>query len=265
MFNLLQRARQKYNRMLRSKNEQKINKFAREYIKLNNLDKLLESADNASTSTGAELPDYVALHSYILQYKPTYILECGTGKSTWILAHALQKNHLESGVLGKVISMESVDIWYNEAKKIFPSELQQYVEFHYSPATTYQYSIIRGTCFTKVPDYQYDLFFVDGPELTVTHDGYSYDTANMDFIRYLITAIKPATAIIDTRMRTCAAYGLIFGQKKVKYLRGWMLGIIENVTKKDLKLNNSGLDMWKILGQSTDLTLEHPSWLRNKV
>jgi len=133
------------------------------------------------------------------------------------------------------------------------------------PATTYQYSIIRGTAFTEVPDYPYDLVFVDGPELTVHEGEYSYETANMDFIRYMLKATKPVTAIVDCRPRTCLVYGMVFGKNKVKLLRPWLTGVVENVTKEDMILNNGGQYLWQGLSQTVQVLFDDPSWLKNKI
>jgi hypothetical protein len=182
-----------------------------------------------------------------------------------VLAHALQQNHKQFGIEGKIISMESVSQWYEEASRIFPEDLKQYAEVHYSPAIPYQYSIIRGTAYSSVPAYPYDLIFVDGPELTIKQDEYSYETANMDFIRYVLTTEKPVTAIVDTRLRSCLAYGMTFGKEKVKFLRPWMLGIVENVSKKDMLLHIDGQPVWHTTKQAVQVTVDVPSWLKNEL
>ncbi|MBX2932303.1 MAG: class I SAM-dependent methyltransferase [Chitinophagaceae bacterium] len=265
MFHQLKKIKGKFTSYQRQQQRNKVNAFCEKYIQENNLQPLLDKVNAASNSTGAELYDYVTLHSYITTHKPQYILECGTGKSTWILAHALQQNHLRGGVKGIVISMESIEHWYNEAKNIFPEELKEYAEIHHSPATTYMYSFIKGTAFTQVPDYPYDFVFVDGPELTITENGNSYETVNMDFIRFLLSSNKTATAIIDSRLRTSLAYGNIFGKDKVKFLKPWQVGIIQNVSKKDMLLHVDGVPLLQMLKQNTDFKYDNPEWLKNKL
>lgn len=171
------------------------------------------------------------------------------------------KSPAGGGGKGLVISMESIERWYNEAKNIFPKELKEYAEIHHSPATTYMYSFIKGTAFTQVPDYPYDFVFVDGPELTITENGNSYETVNMDFIRYLLSTDKKATAIIDSRLRTCIAYGNIFGKNKVQYLKPWQVGIVQNVSKKDILLHLDGMPLSQMLKQNTDFKFANPEWL----
>ncbi len=53
------------------------------YLASNDLNKVLDEARSALESTGADDSDYVLLHSYIRTHRPKYVLECGTGLTTW--------------------------------------------------------------------------------------------------------------------------------------------------------------------------------------
>ena len=114
------------------KSERRIQKFVEEYNQKNKLQQIILDVDSLSTSTGAGLYDYTLLHSYIREIKPTYILECGTGKSTWILADVLKKNFEEFGIKGKLISMENIHQYYTEACNNLPKEIADVVEIHLS-------------------------------------------------------------------------------------------------------------------------------------
>lgn len=265
MSTLANKIKNKLKRAIRKREIVKRDKFVAKYIKSNDLVGLLELSDSLSTSTGAGLYDYVMLHSFVRKQKAKYVLECGTGKSTWVLAHAMKQNHLETGFQGKVISVESIAQWHQQAESIFPDNLRSYVELIYSPATTYMYSFIKGTAYSHIPDYPYDLVFVDGPELDVKENGLTHDTVNMDFIRYLLTTDKPATAVIDYRLKTCVAYGMIFGRDKVKFLNQWAVGVVENVSRKDMLLVNVDDNFTKILNQSTTVEYNTPSWLKGEI
>jgi hypothetical protein len=258
IFNKVLGSIKKYK--INNQNE-KVKRFVTDYVSRYKLIDLINGADEHSTSTGAELSDYVALHSYILKYKPKFILECGTGKSTWILAHAMNEVFKQTGHKGLIVSMESIEKWHKEAGEIFPEQFKEYVQLHHSPASTFMYSFIKGTCFTEIPEYPYDLVFVDGPELTITENGNSYETCNMDFIRYLLTTNKKATAIIDSRLRTSIAYGIIFGKEKVQFIKPWNLGIVENVDKSDMLLNVDGISIAKIRSQATSFSFSNPKWI----
>lgn len=97
MLSQLKKIKSKLTQYQRNQQLNKINRFCNKYIQDNGLQPLLDKVNSASSSTGAELYDYVALHAYITTKKPIYVLECGTGKSTWIIAHALQQNHKRGG------------------------------------------------------------------------------------------------------------------------------------------------------------------------
>ncbi len=151
-----------YNYYKQAKSD-KVEQFVSKYVKDNNLDKLIIHANDQSNSTGVADSDYVLLHKLIRTKKPKYVLECGTGRSTWVIAHALWQNHNEFGIAGKVVSMESVQQWYDEAIRIFPKEYAAYADIRVSAPTTFMYSFIKGTCYAEVPDLPYEVVFVDGP------------------------------------------------------------------------------------------------------
>ena len=260
MIQFLKKVKGRWISSEKKKQEEKINKLLSDYIKTNELERLVAKANEASSSTGVNDYDYFLLHKLIRTKKPKYVLECGTGRSTWVLADALQKNHKEFGIEGKVISMESIKHWYEEAVRIFPEELKQYAEIRHSEATTFMYSMIKGTCYSEVPEHPYEIVFVDGPAVEVSENN-TYETANMDFIKVVLRSSNPVTAVIDYRLRTTIAYGIIFGRKKVKFLKPWNVGIVENVTKEDMLINGDAASLKKILSSVADFKYANPSWI----
>ena len=56
----------------------------------------------ATKSTGCGVSDYCALYYEIRKKKPIEVLECGTGVSTLVIAHALKENERETGCRGRV-------------------------------------------------------------------------------------------------------------------------------------------------------------------
>jgi predicted O-methyltransferase YrrM len=236
--------------------------FVNEYMKANRLAALVESADAASSSTGIDHYDYVALHSIVRKKKPKFFLECGTGKSTWAIADALRLNHEQHGIMGKVISMESVEEWYQQALSILPPHLSPYVEIVCSPATTYQHAMVRGSVYEQVPDHPYEIVFVDGPAMAIEENGVINEAANMDFIRLLNSTDREVTAVIDYRVRTVMAYGLLLGKDRVKFLKPWNLGIVENATRKQLLRNDSGFpELLDRIRSTTSFSYDFPEWI----
>jgi hypothetical protein len=242
------------------KKREKALQYVRNYVKENKLEGLLAKAHESSGSTGVDEFDYALLHKLVRTKKPKYVLECGTGLSTWILAHALHQNFVESGIKGKVISMESIKVWYDQAAAVFPKEYQEYAEIKYSEPTTFMYSFIKGTCYSEIPDLPYEVVFVDGPAPEVREDDV-YETVNMDFVKVMLKSKNPVTAVVDYRLRTNIAYGVIFGKDKVKFIKPWNVGIIENVTKEDMILNGDATRQKKILSMVAQFEEANPSWI----
>jgi len=181
-------------------------------------------------------PDYMVLYEAVKIYKPSYILECGTGMSTFVIAQSIKDNLLPKGKSCKLISMESEKSWYLHQKSIIKNEeFGDFVEIIYSPIALFGYSFIRGTIYKDIPKYPYDLVFVDGPNQGNNKTG---RMCNMDFIKIIENSENPITCIIDGRVHTSLAYTQIFGGGGVvKWYPSWDLTIIKNVTKYDMILS----------------------------
>ena len=82
----------------------------------------IDYSNNKSDSSGVSYSDYYNLYSYVKQIKPQYVLECGTGKSTIVIAQAMLENRQENPSdirlnNMKLISMEDKKEWYEQSKK----------------------------------------------------------------------------------------------------------------------------------------------------
>ena len=84
---------------------------------------------SASDSTGCEFGDYLELYKTIKHLKPKYVLECGSGVSSCVIAYALMEIQNETGIKRKFISMEENEFYHEQVKKIFPEPLAEYVDF----------------------------------------------------------------------------------------------------------------------------------------
>jgi hypothetical protein len=58
---------------------------------------------------------------------------------------------------------------------------------------------------------------------------------------------------------------MIFGKDKVKFLNQWAVGVVENVSRKDMLLVNVDDNFTKILNQSTTVEYNTPSWLKGEL
>ena len=190
---------------------------------------------NKSISTGTELTDYIYLYRFIKRFKPQIVLECGTGKSTFVIAHAMKKY---SNKNSKLVSMESVKKYYTAQKKIFPKKKYPFVEIKYSPLKLYTYSFISGTGYSKIPDYKYDFVFVDG-HLGSYKEKFQYEPGkiNIDFLNIILkNKTLSINAIIDNRKLTTWGYSLLFGKNIVNFNKFFSLGIIKQASFKKLML-----------------------------
>ena len=251
------------------------NKHIQDYINRNSLTEIIEKANKALDTGGVDIHDIVFIHSYIREKQPKYVLECGTGKSTWIISDALLRNKNEFGIDGKLISMEEHEFWYEKTALLLPDKYKNISSIHLSPISSYSYSFINGTCYSNIPDYPYELVFVDGPDCYINDEsiGYSHiphhvegkthTVANMDFIRLVQKTTVPMTAIIDFRTRTQMAYACVFGPNKVKYYSNYRgIGIIQDVTKADMVPNGMRKDYGLLFNELIEIVDDSPEWIK---
>ncbi len=195
----------------------------------------LEDFINKSKSTGAHYSDYFQLFDYVTRNKPKYILECGGGITTFVIAKALEKISYKSSMNHLIISMEELIEYHEEIKQIFPPELKKFVNFIHSPRIEKKHMFYCGVGYKDIPRYDYEFVFVDGPDNFSPVD--KIRKFNFDLITAIQISSKPIDAFIDTRLATCYCYQNIFGKNKVNYDVVKKLGIVKNVSKNDLVKN----------------------------
>ena len=194
----------------------------------NNLQIYLEKTE----STGCSYIDYAELYRAIRRNKPTQVLECGTGVSTLVIAHALMQNEKETNVRGTVTSMEEHPEWHKMSKNLLPAEYEPYVEILLSKTKDDYFSVFRGVRYSELPQIEYDFVFVDGPKyISKTDDGASFD---FDLLHVVRNANKPVSALIDKRVSTVFVLQKLLGVEKVYYSSIKGLGFVKSVSKKDL-------------------------------
>jgi len=223
--------------LLRRLQEKRLEKFAVRYLKRHNLLEPLNKLRKQSKSTGLSFIDYACLYRFVSDYRPRYLLECGTGISTHIIARAMYEHcydHYEGDI--KLISMESEKEWYNEAIKLYPHEFSNFLEIVFSPVDYHQYSFVRGTVYRDVPDYPYDSVFIDGPD--------TQGMCNMDFVKLVESSESPIYGIIDGRRRTALAYSYIFGGKKIVYYR-FGFSYLGPFSKRDLLSKTNLMEVFR--------------------
>lgn len=168
-----------------------------------------------SKTTGTKFPTLWRAVRLILQHKPLLILESGTGLSTIILAAAVKQLRAQvPGYAGKIVSMESVDVWYDTAKKNMPEKYSDIVELVLGPREKYEFLFFRGYRHSNIPTLDYDFVFLDGP---------SYEDENggafcADVFHVVETSAAPVIAgVIDTRVSSVFVLQQVFGSRAVRY------------------------------------------------
>lgn len=204
-------------------------------IKLAKLIPELEDHMQKNKSCGASYSDYFHLYDYIIKFKPKYILECGSGITSYIIAKALQKNHHDYKVKGLCVSMEEQPQYFEDIKKNFPDSLNEYMNFNLSNRIEKKYSFYCGVGYKDIPKFDYEFVFIDGPNTVSPTDGIR--KFDFDLITAIQMSTKPITCYIDHRLSTTYCYQNIFTKKKVKYDLTKNIGIVRDVSQNDLIMN----------------------------
>jgi predicted O-methyltransferase YrrM len=183
-------------------------------------------------STGCQHTDYEALYEYVRREKPREILECGTGVSTVVIAHALMENAEEDRISGRVTSMEEIESWFEMAAGLLPDSLREYVDLVLSPTIEDGYVVFRGVRYRDVPDRRYEFVFTDGPTTAAPSDGTR--CANFDYLHIVRRADHPVFGIIDKRLSTCYVLQKVFGDN-FRYDPYRELGYVGPCTRNDMR------------------------------
>jgi hypothetical protein len=212
-------------------------RMAKNYLNKNkDLKDLLKEVKIQSSSIGLSDFEYVKLYQMVRKIKPEFALECGTGKSTFIIAYAISKN----GNGKKLVTMEESKEWAEQQRKAlsyffshkrenewFSGEPEQLVELITSETTIESHRIWRGSCYKDISDYPYTFMLVDGPRLN--DDCF----LNIDLVNVLKKSENPISIWIDGRWAILAMCKALFGSK-VDSKVGWTHTEIYGATKEDL-------------------------------
>jgi len=200
------------------------------------LKSLINEARTISEAYGLADFEYVRLYQMVRELKPEYVIECGTGKSTFIIAHAMSQN----GNGKKLVSMEESSAWADEqmkaithffnhqnAKDWFPGSSQNLIELITSEIRIERHRVWAGSCYKDVKNYPYSFMMVDGPELN------NECFVNIDVVNILKKSDKPISIWIDGRWPTVVMCRALFGDKIISR-PGWTHTEVYGATKSDL-------------------------------
>ena len=212
-------------------------RIAQNYLNKNRSFKdLLTDVKDQSSSIGLSDFEYIKLYQMVRLIKPEYALECGTGKSTFIIAHAMSQN----GNAKKLVTMEESKEWaeqqsqtlshflkHKKANEWFPGKPEQLVELVNSETTIGTYRIWRGSYYKNIKNLPYTFIMVDGPRLT------DECFLNIDLINVLKISQNPISIWIDGRWAILTMCRALFGSKVVSKI-GWTHTEVYGATKEDL-------------------------------
>lgn len=230
---LFQKLFKQYSKFCRLKTEI----AARSYLRKNqDLNDLILEINSRSESIGLSSFEYVRLYQLVRDLKPEYVLECGTGRSTFVIAHAMSKN--ENGK--KLVTMEQSEKWagmqrealsyffnHEKANEWFPGEPSDLVELIYSDVTIERHRIWAGSCYKNIKDYPYTFMMVDGPVLT--NDCF----LNLDLVNIIKKSVNPVFVWLDGRWPTATMCRALFGDKFISK-PGWTHTEISGATQEDV-------------------------------
>jgi len=150
-------------------------------------------------SIGCSFPDYWTLYRTLRRLRPAEVLECGTGTSTVVIAHALRQNATQ-GYPGHLTTLEESPYYAAIHDRLFPSVLRPFVTALVRDRADGVFSCFRGTRYQDVPDRPYTFVFVDGPNPAALADGAL--VANLDFLDVVGKSAQPVLGLIDGRLTT---------------------------------------------------------------
>jgi len=204
----------------------------------------IEEYMEKSSSVGCNSGDYSSLYNNIKKYKFTEVLECGSGVTTVAIAQALYDNMKETGVFGRVTSMESEKLFFDQSVNLLPDHLKKHVDFVLSPTCFGYYSFFRGMKYKNKPDRQYDFCWIDGPWHKISDDDGRL-TFSFDFIDVLKASKGEVCGMVDGRYTTVFVLQIIVKDKLKTYNiehSGYdgVISMIDPVSVKTLKRMYSG-------------------------
>lgn len=197
---------------------------------------LLAEIDRESESVGLSSYKYVSLYRMVRKIRPAIVLECGTGKSTFVIAQAMAEN----GNGQKLVSFEESSEWaakqegaldhffsHKKSSEWFSGISRDMIELINSEAVVDQHRSWAGIRYADHIDYPYDFILVDGPALTDTR------FINMDLIHVLKHFSETVSIWIDGRWAVAAMCRALFGDKTV-HRPGWGHTEVYGATRSDL-------------------------------
>jgi|APSaa5957512535_1039671.scaffolds.fasta_scaffold03091_8 hypothetical protein len=122
----------------------------------------------------ADINDLVRIHYLVRHLKVVTALEIGCGKSTLVIADAINKNkkeygefvsnHLRKNNPFELHSIETSERWAEITKKTIPNNLKNCTKIHVTDCKMDLFNSRVCTTFLKIPNVCPDFIYLDGPD-----------------------------------------------------------------------------------------------------
>lgn len=178
----------------------------------------LRSYARGSDTTGTQWITLWMAVTSILRHQPEWVLESGTGSSTLVLAAAVQKLRREvPGYHGRIVSMESVQDWYDIAQARLPDQCRDVVDIVLGPREKFEMAMFRGYVHSNIPAHDYSFVLLDGPKFWDEH-GLAFCA---DVFRAMDLSQAPVMhGVSDGRASSVMVIQAIFGVGAARYWHG---------------------------------------------
>lgn len=179
------------------------------------IDREIAEYAQKSNTTGTKFPTLWRAVRIILAKKPTHILECGTGLSTIVLGAAVRKlRAADAGYKGHIVSMESVEVWYDIARQNLPEKYAEVAEIVLGPREKDEFLFFRGYRHSNIPVLDYDFVFLDGPSYN-DDNGSAFCSDVFHIVE--ISGAPVIRGVVDTRVSSVYVMQKVFGNKAIRY------------------------------------------------
>ena len=116
-------------------------------------------------------PDYLDLDNLVaqtLKLKPKFVLELGTGYSTYAIIFALNKLREDLGHEFKFYAVDQNEEYLNDLKKFIPEHLSNQISFFYRRIFTKNFNNTLMSFYKDLPKEKYDYIYEDRRDHEIT-------------------------------------------------------------------------------------------------
>jgi hypothetical protein len=165
------------------------------------VNKITWSDFSAKTKTVLRSRKVLQVSKYFANHSPELIIEFGAGASTYFVAHCLKRQYEETGLKGRIVSLEQSQVYHSLLNQYIPDELKDFCEIRLSDVQLEyvgEYLTVSYVNHPVVDDV--DLVYVDGPATPrVLCNGKPRKIFSGDLLRLVNSGVSVRNACTDVR------------------------------------------------------------------